>query len=259
MILTIDAGNSRIKWAVFDATDTALRRGVISHGELASLSFLDAWAGCRRAVIANVAGEQLAHRLKMLLDPAMTQQWVVAEAHGCGIVNDYQPPESLGSDRWAAMVGARHLGRQRCLVVNAGTALTIDVLQYSPASSEHRFAGGVILPGYRLMQQALLHGTRGVRQALGMLPQLDDDDVPPLPRDTRHAVAGGALLAMTGAVERMLVNAAAQGDSGFDCVLCGGDAGRLYGPLRSAASFNDIVVVEDLVLRGLLVMGRRAS
>ena len=76
--------------------------------------------------------------------------WVVARSEQCGVRSSYADPARLGADRWAALIGARHLYQGACVVVNAGTTMTVDAL-----SSESIFLGGCIVPGFELMRRAL--------------------------------------------------------------------------------------------------------
>lgn len=249
MILTIDTGNTRTKWAMFNETNAIMARGAIDNTKLGNSP--QEWAGCALAVISNVAGEEIATKLKAMLAGVARQHWIVAAAEGYGITNDYQQPESLGSDRWAAMIGARFYTSQHCLVVNAGTALTMDALLHDVDTERCRFAGGVILPGLHAMQQALLQRTHGIGHAIEGQGKYAE-----LPTSTADAVYTGALLAMTGAIEHMNLRLQRLTDSSIHCMISGGDAVLLLDSLRSSAVISDIVVVEDLVLRGLLVIGR---
>jgi len=55
-------------------------------------------------------------------------EWVHGEPERCGVRSRYERPEQLGPDRWAALIAARALRHAPCLVVNAGTATTVDAL-----------------------------------------------------------------------------------------------------------------------------------
>lgn len=249
MILTIDSGNTRTKWAIFNQANAVAARGVIDNSQLAAVP--PEWAGCALAVISNVAGEVVAKRLKDMLVGMPRQYWLTSSAEAFGIVNAYEQPVRLGSDRWAAMIGARNYTAQHCLVVNAGTALTMDALLRDADGERCRFAGGAIVPGLHAMQQALRQRTHGVDAAIER-----DGRYAELPTNTADAVYTGALMAMTGAIEHMSLRLQRLTDSSVHCMLSGGDAALLLESLRSSAVISDIVLVEDLVLRGLLVIGR---
>lgn len=248
MILTIDSGNTRTKWAVFDPYNAVAARGVINNRDLGAVP--SEWTECALAVISNVAGAAVAEQLRGMLG-TIRQHWLTADAEAYGIVNAYDKPARLGPDRWAAMVGARGYTKQHCLVVNAGTALTVDALLQDDASGVCRFAGGIIVPGLHAMQQALLCSTHDVKLALETSGQFSV-----LPTNTVDAVYSGALMAMAGAVEHMSRCLQRMTDSSVHCMLSGGDASLLMEQLKGSASISDIVLVEDLVLRGLLLIGR---
>jgi type III pantothenate kinase len=251
MILTIDAGNTRTKWAIFNQANAVVANGVFNTTDLNDAP--QEWAGCALAVISNVAGDVVAARLKTMLTPITHQHWIRALVSGFGIKNGYQQPELLGCDRWAAMVGARQYSEQSCLVVNAGTALTVDALQREPAGGSHIFIGGVIVPGWHMMQQSLVQGTNGINHGL---PEGKSGSYADFPRNTEDAIYSGSLLAMTGAIEQMSLRLQRRADSGIQCMMSGGNALMLAERLRSGAVISDIVAIEDLVLRGLLVIGR---
>lgn len=229
-ILAIDSGNTRIKWGLHDGKSWA-RRGAVDQGDRAGLH--KEWreiAAPARVVVANVAGDNARALISDLVSrwkagPA----WIRSEAAQCGVKNGYKLPGQLGCDRWAAAIGAWHLLKRGCVVVNVGTAMTVDVL-----SVEGVFRGGIIVPGVALMQQALAGNTAALKQQPGAFTAFPDN--------TGDAIASGAVQALAGAVERM---AAAGGVT--DCVLSGGAAEVLEPRLRL-----DVTRVDQLVLEGLV-------
>jgi len=255
VILTIDAGNTRTKWAVFDVANAVVASGTLF--DAAPGSPPAEWALCSLAVVSNVAGDNVALKIKALLDTtgkageSLKQIWVTSQPSGFGIRNAYETPHLLGSDRWAAMVGARQYCQQHCLVVNAGTALTIDVLQHEAATATHHFIGGAIVPGLQLICQSLVQGTRNIAQAIGHSGRDID-----FPRCTEDAIYSGALLAMAGAVEQMAGRLSRVTAAPVRCIIAGGDAALLADKLQGGTGIGDIVIIEDLVMRGLLVIGR---
>ena len=200
MILAIDAGNSRVKWGWHEGG-----RGAGGWSSIATVSLIEFAASSdhvnpfsathdnpARIVISNVAGEG-AHQLLVNWTSIFDAEplWLKGEAERCGVRNRYERPEQLGPDRWAALIAARALEPGRaCLVVNAGTATTVDVL--SPAGE---FLGGLILPGIDLMRFVLHEHT-------GRLP-LQEGRFVETPRNTIDAIETGCRHAQAGAVERM--------------------------------------------------------
>jgi type III pantothenate kinase len=231
MMLLVDAGNSRVKWATLDGG--ALAPGAPrANGDLESLRAT--WIELRpeRAWVACVADDATRALLQELLRAAgATLHWLRAAEHAHGVINPYQPPETLGADRYAALVAARRFA-QDCVVVSVGTAMTADML-----ARDGRFLGGCIVPGPDLMRGALQRGTARVGTVAG--------EVARFPLDTGGAVSTGIALALAGVVNGMRARLAEAG--GDPLVLLTGGArdvlrSLLEGPVRE---------VEDLVLEGL--------
>lgn len=239
MRLLIDAGNTRIKWAVA-ANGAWLRNGALPVEQANEL--MHQFAGLpdvRQAWVSNVAAEAVARHIHDACAGLSVQPYfVVAREAQCGVRNGYSAPAQLGSDRWAALIAAWHLVRGACLVVNSGTATTVDAL-----SAEGEFIGGLILPGMDLMQRSLCGATARLQAAQGQYA--------PFPLNTADAIYSGALQASCGAIERQY---ALLGNGNAPVLLSGGAAAalreRLNAPLR---------IVDNLVLQGLLLIARDAD
>ncbi len=234
MNLVIDAGNSRVKWGWHDG-----RRWVniaaVSLIEFAASSdhinpFSVTHENPARIVISNVAGDG-AHQLLVNWTSIFEAEplWLKGEAERCGVRNRYELPAQLGPDRWAALIAARALGAAPCLVVNAGTATTVDML-----AAEGEFLGGLILPGIELMRFVLHDHT-------GKLP-IQEGQFALQPRNTIDAIETGCRHAQAGAVERMY---RAMGQPGT-CLVSGGGGQALIEQLGIPCRY-----VENLVLEGL--------
>ncbi|PLK47945.1 type III pantothenate kinase [Uliginosibacterium sp. TH139] len=235
MYLLIDAGNTRLKYACHDGSRWLSQHAVAldAPGLTLPVGFAPA-----RIVIANVAGPGVAAHLERLLtDIHAPCEWLMASAMRCGLRNDYEHPASLGADRWAAAIGAWHMLRSNALVVCAGTATTIDIVQ-----DTGNFAGGCILPGLELMLDALAHNTAG-------LPRSRGNYVMP-PRNTHDAIASGCLLAQTGAIQLI----AMQLPPATPILVAGGNGARLLPHLGATARLQS-----DLVLQGLLAIATDRS
>jgi type III pantothenate kinase len=234
MLLLIDAGNSRTKWGCYD-NGIWVARGACSNLDLDSLA--QAWAGLpapSRVIGCNVAGCAVAVRIAAFAARwKTTPVWIRAQPTQCGVSNSYPRPEMLGADRWATLIGARQLEKSPCLVVSAGTALTIDAL-----SGEGRFMGGLILPGFALMREALTRGTAGLVSEPGKFVRF--------PANTADAITSGIINSQAGAVERMAGFMSNASEAPRSCLITGGAARRLAECLSLP-----IRLVEDLALTGL--------
>ena len=239
MILVVDAGNTRLKWGLHDGHGW-VRRGVLENASIARLEHdWEKLPAPQQIVVCNVAGADVKAALENFLKRwQATPRWVVSQAQECGVTNRYAVPAQLGPDRWAALIAARHQTGQACVVVNAGTAVTVDAL-----TKDGMFLGGLILPGLGLMHAALSDGTAGVRAENGHLEKF--------PANTADAVYSGALQAAAGAVERMARELEQAGEAGCVTVLSGGSAAELAPLLNSTTR-----VVDNLVLEGLLIIAQ---
>jgi type III pantothenate kinase len=229
MILCLDAGNTRLKWGVREGTVWRVQ-GACAHADCVGLTAALP-ADVERILACNVAGAEVAQRIEALAATlGVPLEWFRSSAACCGVTNAYDNPAQLGADRWGALVGARGVHAGDALVVMAGTATTIDVLD-----ATGRFRGGLILPGLDLMHRALARNTAGLPEARGTYRDV--------PTNTDDAIVSGTLQATLGAIERMgcrLVK------TDFCVLLSGGAADALAPhlglPLRR---------VDNLVLEGL--------
>jgi type III pantothenate kinase len=203
--LAIDIGNTRLKWGLYDAAvpgATLRAHGAVfletidqlAEQDWAQLPHPTAMLGCA------VAGDAVRRRCEEQLELwDLLPRWVVPQPVGGGIVNGYEHPTRLGSDRWVAMVGARQrllaqvpagVTPPPAVVVMVGTAVTVDALDPSGC-----FLGGLILPGFGLMLRALEMGTAGLRVPTG--------EVREFPANTSDALMSGGASGIAGAIERM--------------------------------------------------------
>jgi type III pantothenate kinase len=235
-IVAIDAGNTRIKWGFHDGTMWA-GKGVLATADAAWLSeSADEWPADARIVICNVAGALAGATLSRLLAPRYSDIVTLhAEAEACGVRNSYEHPKQLGADRWAALIGARGRFSGACLVVCAGTATTVDLLDAAGV-----FCGGLILPGFDLMRAALAQNT-------AQLP-LAEGEFRTTPRNTMDAIVSGCLHAQAGAIDRMF--SAIADAPGALCFLTGGGAERLAPQLNIPLQLADNLILDGLVRYG---------
>ena len=238
-LLAIDAGNTRIKWGVHDGKRW-LATGATPTQESDRLA--EAWRDApppQRAVASNVAGAQVQSHLENACARAGIALDVIrSEAARLGVVNGYLEPGQLGTDRWAALVAAHRGGKGHKLVVNVGTALTVDAL-----AADGRFLGGLIVPGPALMRHSLDRGTAALRLTPGSFHEF--------PRSTPDAIASGAVAACVGAIERLRDAMGREGLSPATLVLSGGGAGEIAPHLPIPFAIH-----ENLVLDGLALIAR---
>ena len=237
-ILTIDSGNTFIKWGLYDRCDLVFQ-GKVKQEESSILA--QAWQNIPKPstiIVSNVAGDA-AHKNLIVLCSAwkMKPHWLTAVRQQCGVRNLYSNPGQLGSDRWAALIAAWNHELQASLVINIGTAMTVDVL-----SDSGDFLGGLILPGPDLMFNVLKAHTAIPCTNLGKFEQF--------PVCTSDAIYSGVIQSLVGAIERMnQVLCMHLGYSMQNCIISGGASSLILPHLRIQTT-----VIDNLVLEGLLLI-----
>ena len=240
MILLLDVGNSRVKWAWLESVGIA-PAGAVAHDATHRSWQREIEADGRRPsriVVASVAGPAFRAALTLWsrdhyrLEP----EFVATAAETGGVRIAYARPSALGVDRWLALVSAWSLSPRAAVIVSGGTALTIDTLD---DAGQH--GGGLIVPGVQMMRDA--------RARFGA----DADFMP----DADAGASGGApsdyvprLLAAL--ADRSIAEFAASTAATPRVLLTGGDA-RLIAPLMTRPG----EIVADLVLRGLAIVATR--
>lgn len=240
MILLLDIGNTRLKWAV------------AKHGALLKTGYLNC-AGLDQAVIrklfdklpnpeaiwiSNVSSD---HVLDCVMKASISfynlhPQIVEVDQPIPGFHNAYRQLETLGVDRWVAAIGARVcVPETDLIIIDVGTAITIDCL-----TSENIFQGGVILPGHKLMHDALVGGTSGIQSDFSSTLQI-------IGKTTIECVNSGIDYGLAGAVERIVREIKEEVDPAVNTVLTGGGGQAIIEKTELNAQYEP-----DLVLRGLL-------
>ncbi|ATQ74248.1 type III pantothenate kinase [Massilia violaceinigra] len=236
MLLLIDAGNTRIKWALAEdgaAPGVWIASGAVAHADLNHLPASWAQHGVKRALVSNVAGSKLRDQLQLMI-PTTAISWFASTAQLAGMRNAYRNPSQLGCDRFAAALGARALApRQALIVATCGTATTIDAV-----SADGVFLGGMILPGLGLMATSLARNT-------AQLPEVAPGATLPagFADNTADAILSGCLSAQAGAIERACALHGATA-----CIVSGG-AAQYIGPVLRLPI--DHRIVDNIVLIGL--------
>jgi type III pantothenate kinase len=242
MLLVIDIGNTRTKWALADATGRLQDSEVCLNTEIAQANFPVAQA--TKVLVANVAGEAMAQQLSQLLSP-LPVHFVTVKPQACGVKNSYAA--NLGIDRWAALVAAWQRTKHATVVVNAGTAITIDAL------ADRMFLGGTIMPGLHLLRASLRHNTAQLNVSEGAYAEF--------PLSTPDAIETGCLNAVVGAIH--LMQKRLEKRSGWlpKLVITGGDARYIAQALNAQAAnagTKQVIIMENLVLQGLVLLSKEA-
>jgi type III pantothenate kinase len=242
MMLLVDSGNSRVKWLAADGTFCVDDVGTIP-GDVDDLSsqLRQAWKKLsvpRKIVIANVAGrrraDDLADAVRSLWD--MDTEFVGSTRECCGLHNSYDNPEKLGVDRWMAVLGASTVTNRAYIVIDCGTATTIDLVD-----CDRVFRGGLIMPGVDA-SLSVLAGTTDVITSFNGITATGEV----MATRTADAVINGMVIGHAGALERIVKEMKLVGQDIIEVLLTGGEAECLQ-PWLNFTTRNDPL----LVFRGL--------
>lgn len=242
-LLLIDVGNSRTKWAVVAGE----RWEASGAAERADQAIGQVLGPAPVQVGVAVTGSEAAQGA---LVRALADRWPRVEVRQAAsgsrfgdLRNAYGKPDNMGVDRWLGMIAAWRPGEGGCCVIDAGTAITVDLVD---AAGRH--AGGWIAPGIALMQGALAAGTRSVGRHVGQRTERDWG------ADTPDAVAAGCDAAFRGLLTSA-VETARLADPEVRFLVSGGSAEpacRVLSRLGAAPEHRPQLVLEGLArwLRG---------
>jgi type III pantothenate kinase len=235
--LQLDVGNSSAKWRLLGGEAVLARGRYVPDDRSAREALLESTQTLDCIWISSVAAPEAEDELSRLLVARWGVQPWFARTPACSgeLVNSYEDPSRMGVDRWLAMLGAWQRQPGRLCVVDAGSALTIDLV-----APDGRHEGGYIIPGPALMERALLLDTDRVRFA-------EDVDYRLSPgTSTAEAVRHGIAVAQAGALALVLQRSAVKAS---ELVFCGGGGGLLMALADSGGKY-----LPDLVFEGLHCM-----
>jgi type III pantothenate kinase len=238
-LLLIDQGNTRLKWLW--AVDGELQpasagRGGFDVFRKACEAAGQAPGGVRFSSVAGRASREAV--ISLCRDRwGVSAERLVSRAEQGGVRSGYENPESLGVDRWLAIVGAVREHGKPVVVWDLGTAATLDAV-----AADGRHLGGLILPGPLTMMESLRRDTELP------VPEAPENAVLQPGRNTAEAITNGVLAAQVGALNQFLKGTAGALGGDPSLVITGG-GGALLLP------YLDFHCIHDpwLVFRGMLV------
>lgn len=256
--LLVDVGNSQIKWCrAASRSDEPMQPAHAFPWETDLLPNLldNNWGTLQDSVtqvsVANVAGNQVQEILtQWCLDHwKITPQSIVTTPQFSDVLNGYENYQSLGVDRWLAVIAAHHFYPQTAnIVIDCGSAITVDTVL---AGGEH--LPGPIIPGLQTMVDGLLSKTDLAKY----VPAENDTKMPPeglqaVVKDTKTAILAGANFATSKALDAIVSEIEAQlpQSSKFNIIGTGGAAQSVMA-LSTLSTRKTYLHEPDLVLKGL--------
>ena len=230
--LFIDTGNSRIKWRLKSGGYFCQSE----RGQFADLSkYLEEYSvrlkDLNSVYISNVSTDGHSDSLKRLFKTKFNVMPSFARVtrKAAGLTCGYTNVDDLGIDRWLAMIGATKKYGGNLLVVDAGTAITLDII-----NGELMHLGGFILPGLRVSSKILVRNTSRISDFYF------DDQINIPGNDTQSCVIGGALFSVISVIKNLISSYALR------LVITGGDKQIIINQIS-----EDCLIEENLVLDGL--------
>ena len=235
MNLVIDVGNTLVKMAVFDRDKIIQLRTYTNVDEKAVNNILDQYPDIKACILGSVRelpenlSEKFSRPLHLLILNPETR---------LPIKHRYATFDTLGTDRIAAVVAAKHLFPDKnTLIIEAGTCITYDFVDASGV-----YFGGGISPGIHLRLAALHNFT-------DKLPLIEPVDDPPLVgNSTASSIQSGVINGVKAEVQGII--------SAYECnyenltiILSGGNLDYFDKNLK-----NNIFAVPNIVLTGLNII-----
>jgi len=232
--LLLDVGNTRIKWQL--RSSELVESGLANNTE-------DLFAQLKHVVVDRILlssvrsvklTDDLVGLIKNQFNCLVLQ--AISTLTQCGVTNNYTNPSQLGVDRWLAVIAGYKLAAGSCIVIDAGSAITIDYVD-----ADGVFQGGVIAPGLEMLKQSLKGGTDRVSFESGFSISKN-----PLGLSTQAAVSSGVMLMLIGFINETLVSLSRHCYESPAIYITGGDA-------QSIMPYIDVDLryVDGLVLDGL--------
>lgn len=245
MILTVDIGNTNTNLAVFKKGKILLNFKASTRKNLSQLDL----SGFKSAINKEgILSEQISGVIICSVVPEATKvlknalqsffkikPLIIGEDIMVPIKNRYKKPSQVGQDRLVAAYAAIQLVGAPAIVVDFGTATTIDVV-----SKKKEYLGGIIIPGINMGLEALYEKT-------ALLPKV----APGKPgkiigRDTKESILSGVYYGLVSLIEGLITKISQQGKLKYKVVFTGGAAKVInsYCKIKKKVSPN-------LILQGL--------
>jgi type III pantothenate kinase len=258
MILLVDAGNSRLKWAYYStgtrskqfAEDYCQYKADILLPLLLKKKLSNIDDSISKLILVSVLGNNFSQKIKYACQILKIELQIIrSQAQAYGVKNSYIEPQRLGADRSVGMIAAHHLRPERhCIIVSCGTAVTIDAI-----TVEGVHMGGLILPGLSQFSEQLIK-----KSALLSIQGATKTTL--FANNTADALASGRVYglveAINGISSRMKIELLKINDLmekpdimyPVQIILCGGDAKLLHPYLNESTQREDDWLMQGLQL-----------
>ncbi|PLA74222.1 type III pantothenate kinase [Hydrogenovibrio sp. SC-1] len=246
MNIFIELGNTSLKLAT-SLKDRYQYIGTLKYGSdvedtLSNILELDLDV-VDNVYVCSVAKPELNARVTQYIQTSFQvyPTFLTTQPESCGIVCGYEQFDTLGVDRWMAIIGSCAHSNQPTIIVDAGTALTVDMV------IDKKHYGGFIVPGLGLMKGSLFKNTA--------IPEMKNENLESvaqmglLAKDTESAISGGTLFMVSAFLNSLIENLESETGRRFKCIGTGGDFETILPMLD-----KPFEVINDLTLLGMVEM-----
>lgn len=240
MDLFIDIGNTKTKWCL-TSTKGIEKTGSIFNTELIDLSINS--EDIETVFISSVNSENLEKQIVEKIKPLCPHIYF-AKVNKQFLETNYS--DELGVDRWLGVLALTEKTKKNAIIIDSGTALTIDLLLIENDSFLHK--GGLILPGFHLFNQSLMQNSAAIR--------LKNKDITIDINNSDMALLHGFLMSVSGAVEKFIMHHHLNFNE-IDIYLTGGDANIIFDSLEEQLQLK-YHRIENAVIEGLKIYKKLA-
>ena len=247
MKLLIDFGNSRCKWATLDNKQLQVGSAISytdknTSAEVEQIVASLPLQACKElhavSVLADSFNQEFAKHLQSSANVQVTFHASQCEAFGIRLA--YADPTSYGADRYAALVAAHHAGDGAKIIVDCGTAVTVDAID-----DQGTHLGGLIIPGVDLMcsmltEKTQVTATTDIRQPIEIFNAT-----------TQNAVYSGSTLCLRHGLRSIIDQIRTELAGQVSVFITGGATDTLVDK-----NIEQTVMRPELVLEGLEIMQR---
>jgi pantothenate kinase type III len=240
MDLFIDVGNTKTKWCL-TSNKGIEKTGSIFNTELIDLSINS--EEIETVFISSVNSENLEKQIVEKIKPLCPHIYF-AKVNKQFLETNYS--DELGVDRWLGVLALTEKTKNNAIIIDSGTALTIDLLLIENDSFLHK--GGLILPGFHLFNQSLMQNSAAIR--------LKNKDITIDINNSDMALLHGFLMSVSGAVEKFIMHHHLNFNE-IDIYLTGGDANIIFDSLEEQLQLK-YHRIENAVIEGLKIYKKLA-
>ena len=242
MNLLLDIGNTSIAWAVHK-TNKILQTGSFFYDagkiEKSILNQLSSFADATSVLVSSVLSQEKTIEITDLFQLKWNcMVWQAkTTSEFSGLKNSYKNPEQMGVDRWLNMIAARAEFNNHLILIDCGTAMTIDIVK---VNGQH--AGGFILPGLMMIQDTLISNTNRIKvdsNTTGIIEPANN---------TQDAISNGAMISLVASIENVF-NRFIDNNEKTDCVITGGDASQVMRNLSINYVHRPMLIFDGLLMQ----------